>query len=66
MNLNESIPDLSQFHHFNKRGTVTGIFDEKIFQFIKMEMDLFVCGGVVYIYDGGVFKADRSGAITED
>lgn len=58
----ENIPDLSQFHHINNKGDPTGVYDEKIFQFIKMEQDLFVCGGIVYIYENGYFKADRSGA----
>lgn len=62
MILNENIPDLAQFHHFNNKDEPTSVYDEKIFQYIKMEMDLFVCGGTVYIYDSGYFKADQSGA----
>lgn len=58
----ENIPDLSQFHHINNKGVPTGVYDEKIFQYIKMERDLFVCGGTVYLYENGYFKADRSGA----
>ena len=55
-------PDLSQFHLVNNKGVPTGVFDEAIFKYIKRQQDLFVCGGTVYIYDGGYFKADISGA----
>ncbi len=54
--------DLSQFHLVNNKGVPTGVFDEAIFKYIKRQQDLFVCGGTVYIYDGGYFKADSSGA----
>lgn len=55
-------PDLSQFHLVNKQGIPTSVFDEAIFKYIKRQQDLFVCGGTVYIYDNGYFKADTSGA----
>ena len=55
-------PDLSQFHLVNNKGVPTGVFDEAIFKYIKRQHDLFVCGGTVYIYDNGYFKADSSGA----
>lgn len=58
----ENTPDLSQFHLVNKSGIPTGVFDEAVFQYLKQQYDLFVCGGTVYIYDGGYFKADVSGA----
>ncbi len=54
--------DLSQFHLMNNQGIPTSVFDEAIFKYIKRQHDLFVCGGTVYIYDGGCFKADSSGA----
>lgn len=54
--------DLSQFHLMNNQGISTSVFDEAIFKYIKRQQDLFVCGGTVYIYDGGYFKADSSGA----
>lgn len=54
--------DLSQFHLMNNQGIPTSVFDEAIFKYIKRQQDLFVCGGTVYIYDGGYFKADSSGA----
>ncbi|WP_289840393.1 hypothetical protein, partial [Faecalibaculum rodentium] len=46
----------------NNKGVPAGVFDEAIFKYIKGQQDLFVCGGTVYIYDGGYFKADVSGA----
>ena len=58
----ENTLDLSQFHLVNNKGVPTGVFDEAIFKYIKGQHDLFVCGGMVYIYDGGYFKADSSGA----
>lgn len=58
----ENTLDLSQFHLVNNNGTLTGVFDEAIFKYIKRQQDLFVCGGTVYIYDQGYFKADASGA----
>ena len=54
--------DLDQFHIINDKGRITGVFDLAIFQYLKAEKDLFVLGGVVYIYRGGVFRPDRSGA----
>ncbi|MBD5521222.1 MAG: hypothetical protein HDR03_08395 [Lachnospiraceae bacterium] len=54
--------DLSQFHLVNNKGVPTGVFDEAIFKYIKRQQDLFVCGGTVYIYGSGYFKADSSGA----
>lgn len=58
--------DLSQFHLMNNQGIPTSVFDEAIFKYIKRQQDLFVCGGTVYIYDGGYFKADTSGARSPD
>lgn len=54
--------DLSQFHLVNTKGALAGVFDEAIFKYIKEQQELFVCGGTVYIYEGGYFKADTSGA----
>ena len=58
----EPISDLSRFHLVNQKGVLTGVFDEAIFQYIKQQWDLLVCGGTVYLYDEGYFKADASGA----
>lgn len=53
--------DLDQFHII-KNGRITGVFDFAILQYLKKHQDLFVLGGVVYLYKGGVFRPDRSGA----
>lgn len=54
--------DLDQFHLINDKGRVTGVFDLAIFQYLKTEKDLFVLGGVPYIYRDGAFRPDQSGA----
>ena len=53
--------DLDQFHII-KNGRITGVFDFAILQYLKKHQDLFVLGGVVYLYKSGVFRPDRSGA----
>lgn len=53
--------DLDQFHII-KNGRITGVFDFAILQYLKKHQDLFVLGGVVYLYKDGVFRPDRSGA----
>ena len=54
---------LDQFHLFNEAGKITGVYDYEIFSYLMRENDMFVLGGVPYVYEGGYFKADTSGAI---
>lgn len=54
--------DLDQFHLFNERGRATGVYDAAIFQYLKVTQDIFVLGGIPYIYRHGVFRPDLSGA----
>jgi len=54
--------DLDQFHLINDKGRITGVFDLAIFEYLKTTKDLFVLGGVPYIYRHGVFRPDLSGA----
>lgn len=54
--------DLDQFHLLNEKGNPTGVFDFAILQYLKKTTDLFVLGGVPFVYRDGVFRADRSGA----
>ena len=55
--------DLDQFHLINENsGKITGVFDLAIFEYLKTTKDLFVLGGVPYIYRDGVFRPDLSGA----
>ena len=56
------VDDRSRFHLINDKGRITGVFDLAIFQYLKDETDLFVLGGIPYIYRDGVFRPDRSGA----
>ena len=56
-------PDLDQFHLINAdNGRITGVFDFAIFEYLKTAKNLFVLGGTPYIYQDGVFRADRTGA----
>lgn len=54
--------DLDRFHLINDKGRITGVFDLAIFEHLKTMKDLFVLGGVPYIYQDGVFRPDQSGA----
>lgn len=54
--------DLDQFHLISDQGKVTGVFDYAIFDYIRKHNDLFVLGNVPYLYEDGVYRADRSGA----
>lgn len=54
--------NLDQFHLINDKGIVTGVFDLAILEYLKKERDIFVLGGTPYIYQGGVFHPDLSGA----
>ena len=56
-------PDnLDRFHVFNAQGKITGVFDFAIFEQIKSTQPMFVMGGVPYLYQGGVYIADETGA----
>ena len=54
--------DLSQFHHFDGHGRATGVYDFRIFEYLRETTDLFVVGGVPYHYVDGVYHPDPSGA----
>ena len=41
---------------------VSGVFDYEIFKYLKLTRSILVCGGVVYMYQDGVFVPDVSGA----
>ena len=53
--------DLSQFHHF-KNGVPTSVYDLRIYQYLSQKGDLFILGGVPYMYRAGVYRGDVSGA----
>lgn len=52
---------LDIFHHL-KNGIPTGVYDYKIFEYIKENHPMVVLGGVVYHYEHGVYVADDTGA----
>ena len=54
--------DLDQFHLFGENRKITGVFDFAVFEHIKKREHIFVLGGVPYIYMGGIYRPDRSGA----
>jgi phage/plasmid primase, P4 family, C-terminal domain len=58
--LNVKSLDLTQFHHFNRNGVATSVFDYAVFEYIIRNYPIFVCG-FPYIYQGGVYVPDRSG-----
>ena len=53
--------DLSQFHHF-KNGVPTSVYDLRIYEYLSQKGDLFILGGVPYMYKDGVYRGDVSGA----
>lgn len=53
---------LMRFHLTDARNQPTGVFDLEIFQDICEKHNLFIMGGIPYIYRNGVFKPDYSGA----
>lgn len=54
--------DLDQFHLIDTEGRITGVFDFRILEYLKRAENIFVMGGVPYIYCNGVYAADVSGA----
>lgn len=55
-------PDLSQFHRLNAKGEPVGVFDVRIFEFLKETIPMFVMGREIFVYEHGVFCRDASGA----
>jgi P4 family phage/plasmid primase-like protien len=54
--------NLLKFHIVSEDGKIRRVNDFAVFDYLKHKYDILVIGGVVYIYQGGVFKADQSGA----
>lgn len=54
--------DLKQFHLVADNGKITGVYHNAIFEYIKKNYNIFVCGSMPYIYENGYYKADMSGA----
>ena len=54
--------DLDRFHHLNGKGDPTSVYDYEIFEYLKEINSLFILGGVPYLYEGGAYFPDISGA----
>lgn len=54
--------DLDRFHHLNGKGDPTSVYDFEIFEYLKEINSLFILGGVPYLYEGGAYFPDISGA----
>ena len=54
--------DLSQFHHFNNKGVATSVYDLRIYEYLSQKGNLFILGGVSFMYKDGVYRGDVSGA----
>lgn len=58
----EATDELDKFHLFGKDGRVTGVFDYAIFQHLTAEHNIFILGGIPYIYECGCYHQDENGA----
>lgn len=54
--------NLERFHLTDGQGRIRGVFDWAVFRHIKENNDMFVLGGVPYLYEGGVYRLDETGA----
>jgi hypothetical protein len=54
--------DLEILHKHNKNGSISGVFDNNIVEFIKHTEGLFFLGGTPYLFSNGVYKPDKTGA----
>lgn len=59
----QSPQDLDRFHLKNKNGELTGVFDFEIFKYLIASENMFVLGGVPFIFDQGCYRPDHSGAV---
>lgn len=47
----------------NSKGEVIGVKDCMVEEIIKYDYPIFILGGIPYLYDRGVFTADKTGAL---
>ena len=52
--------DKIQFHLLDGSGRPTGVFDFRVFEYIKNNYPIFICG-YPYLYSHGVFDPDYKG-----
>ena len=62
VNMNSEFMNLDQFHLFDERGKIKGVYDYAIFKHLTEQYNIFVLGGVPFIYDGGCYRMDGNGA----
>ncbi len=55
--------NLDRFHKFNAKNEITGVFDAEIVDYIIETENIIKVGGMVYLYDNGVYKPDKRGDI---
>lgn len=60
--MNSESRNLDRFHLIDGQGRIKGVFDWAIFQYLTAENNLFVLGGIPYLYDGGCYRADENGS----
>ena len=53
--------DYRKFHKTNKNGNPVSVHDFAIFQYLTEKENIFILGGIPYIYQDGVYKADLNG-----
>ena len=54
--------NLNQFHHLDKNGNATSVYDFRIYEHLIERGGILILGGVPYMYSGGVYRGDVSGA----
>lgn len=55
--------DLEILHKHNKNGSISGVYDNNIVEYIKHTEYLFFLGGTPYIFSNGVYRPDRTGSL---
>ncbi len=50
------------FHTWDDGGHLQGVYDYRVFDFLKAREDILILGAIPYLYDGGIFKPDISGS----
>ncbi len=63
--LSEQKTDNRVFYNMNAKGEPTTPIDNEIFIDIKNSEDIVIVGGVPYVYNGGVYRQDVSGAFVK-
>ena len=54
--------ELHRFHHHDKKGNPTSVYDFRILTFLSKKMNILIVGGTPYIYQHGSYVADQNGS----